>query len=260
MAKVLTQDDINKKNARAFIDKFNQLIKPLSSMCYIDYDGICYLKSESTKIERFAAMDFADPVKQLMQGALYDTQELAEFRKSYRYSKSSVVLGYSENPNDAKVCLRTENPDNKDDILEFEILCVCGNTYDEEEKIFGRDKIANEFYKKFYQMVDFITMRRNMSSESYSKPLSSDQLDALVNGDMIEVTDKSMGKDIHAYITKEIFPNIKKVSEIRYFTMPDRSSDDDQIAYMVFVERLENYNGDGNDLRIFSLISVYQSI
>lgn len=260
MAKVLTQDDINKKNARAFIDKFNQMIKTLSSMCYIDYDGICYLKSESTKIERFAAVGFADPIKRLFQGALYDTQELAEFRKSYRYSKSSVVLGYAENPNDTKVCIRTENPENKDETLEFEVLCVCGNTLDENERAYGREHVSTEFYKRFSQMVDFVTMRRNMSNEKYSKVLSTDQFEALVNGDMIEVTDKSMGKDIHAYITKEIFPNIKKVDEIRYFTMPDRSADDEQIAYMVFVERINDYDGDGNDLQVFSLISVYQSI
>lgn len=260
MAKVLTQDDINKKNVRSFIDKFNQMIKTLSSMCYIDYDGICYLKSQSTKIERFAALDFGDPVRGLFQGALFDTQELAEFRKSYRYSKSSVVLGYSENPNDTKVCIRTENPDNKEETLEFEILCVCGNTLDEEERNYGREHVSTEFYKKFSQMVDFAVMRRNMSNEKYSKVLSSDQFEALMNGDMIEVVDKSMGKDIHAYITKEIFPNIKKVNEIRYFTMPDRSADDDQIAYMIFVEKIEDYDGNGNNLRIFSLISVYQSI
>ena len=260
MAKVLTESDLNKKCARSFIDKFNQLIKTLSSMCYIHYDGVCYLKSESSNIERFAHIDFGDPIRRLFDGALYDTQELAEFRKVYRFSKSSIATGYGANVNDTEIFIRTEDPDNKDEILEHKISCICGNTTDDNEREFGREKVSSEFYKVFSQMIDFYRMRVNMNNESYSRKLSDDQIEELRNGDMIEVVDKSMGKDIHAYITREIFPNIKKDTEISYFTLPKRSEDDEQIAYMVFVEKIEDYNGDGNNLWIFSLISVYQSI
>ena len=260
MAKVLTVEERNRKYARMFIDKFNQLVKPLSSMCYIDFDGTCYLKSESTKIERFVSIDFGDPVKELAVGALYDTVELAEFRKSYRYSKSKVLFGSSVNPNDTTMIIRTPNPDDSEDEIDFQINTLCKNVYDDSEIELVRDRISREFYKTFNRMCDFHELRTNLQDESSYHSLSSDQIEDLINGDMIEINDTSMGKDIHAYITKEIFPNIKKDDEIRYCTLTERSEDDEQIAYMVFVEKIADYNGNGNDLRIFSLISVYQSI
>ena len=242
MAKIKTEEDLLKDDARNLIDRFNQIIKGLTSMVYFDFDGSIYLKSESTKYERFARYYDKESMPVRFCGAMYNTLELAEFRKEYRYSTSTVlplqdklVIGQTE---------KSKSPNAK-----FDINILHDNTDHDKAENIKFNIIYPEFYKKFPSLVPDFELNDGFTS------IPDEELDSLEEGDMIFIEDFSEGKSIHAYFTKAIFPNISKTDTLEYKILNERNPLDEKCAYIVLKETLKNFG-----LEVFTLISAYQSI
>ena len=131
------------KTARYMIDTFNKDIKNLSSMCFIDNNGLFYLKSDNSKIERFGMMYDPEMIK-IFEGALYDTVELHEFSKDYRFSTSTLFV-------DDTVVRIGQNEKSKSPDAHFDF-----NVVSKQNKEFINDtriRVIEEFYKKFFNIL-----------------------------------------------------------------------------------------------------------
>lgn len=249
MGKELTLDDMNRKNIRYLIENTNQITKNISSMVFHDETGFVYFKSESPKYERIGqVVDDAYDILSMLEGTMYNTLELAEYKKSYRYSTSTVAI-------DREGITIGQTEKGKDPDKKFNIHYIR-QPEDSPYNVEGtRNKVMKEFYKKFPEVLESDKIDiENLGFLDYIY-LSDEQMEELRNGEMISVMDSRMGEGVYAYITKALFPNINKTSSIGFIALESRSSLDEKCAYLIFREDIESAN-----LIVYTLISSYQSI
>lgn len=253
MAKNMTSDDINRKNVRNMIDTFNQLTKHLSSMIYFDFNGMFYLKSESTKYERIGYLTFEDELE-IFKGTLFDTLALAEFKKEYRFSTSTVMV----EPGEMIRIGQTEKAKFPD--AEFTIKYVAVDVPYIRDS--SRNKTLTDFYKKFPEILEKDGIDIEKLGYLDFVYFSSEDIELLKSGEMIIANDSRCGEGVYAYITKALFPNINKLNSLGYIAMNTRSDLDSQCAYMIFREDYDialDKDSSGSMI-IYTLISTYQSI
>jgi len=242
--KELSKNDIDKIVTKKLINGFNQYIKRLSSMVYIDSDGMFYLKGENPKMERIGMFygDENDDIIDLFGCCMYNTLEMFEFKKLYRYSTSTVEIGedvihLGQNP-------KAVYPEAKIDV---NIIST------REEKVIEetRNLIKKEFYRRFIDILDTEGIEPNDLDILQMKCLSDEQMDELSDSKMVIVQDN----DCYAYITRAIFPNIGYSDKIEYVCLTHRGELDDKCAYFIFKEDIKDI-----DCYIFTIIAAYQSV
>lgn len=235
------------KTARFMLDNFNKEIKRLSSMCYIGHNGLFYLKSENTKMERFGMMAQDNQALQvLFEGALYDTLDLHEFSKDYRFSTSTVCTG-----SDKVIIGQNEKAKVPDAKFEFDIVSNSSKEIQEDTLI----RIKSEFYKRFFELLEKEGIDPVDIDHLDTIEISKELKESLMQNSLIRLVDDRFGEPVHAYITKALFPNIAHCSSLSYMALKTRGSHDDKCAYFIFKE----YN-DVAEVIIFTLIAAYQNL
>lgn len=235
------------KTARFMLDNFNKEIKRLSSMCYIGHDGLFYLKSENTKMERIGMMAQDDQSMQvLFEGVMYDTLDLHEFSKDYRFSTSTVYYD-----SDKVVIGQTEKAKVPDAKFEFNIVCDQSEIIQEDTL----NHIKGEFYKRFFEVLEKEGIDPIELDHLDTIEISKELKESLMQNSLIRVVDDRYGETIHAYITKALFPNIAHCSSLSYVGLKTRGVYDDKCAYFIFKE----YNDVANII-VFTLIAAYQNV
>lgn len=244
-------DEVNYKHqlktARFMLDNFNKEIKRLSSMCYIDYNGLFYLKSDNTKMERIGMIAQDDQSLQvLFEGALYSTDDLHEFSKDYRFSTSTLYQ--TEN----KVIIgQTEKSKAPDARFEFNIVSTSDSIIIEDT----RKSIRESFYKRFFDILEKEGLDPEDLDHLDTIEITEDVKERLAQNDMICVIEDRFGEHLHAYITKALFPNLSHATSISYVGLKTKGDYDDKCAYFIFKE----YNDVANVI-IFTLIAAYQNV
>lgn len=237
-------DKQNLKSARYMVDTFNKDIKKLSSMCYIDHNGLFYLKSDNSKMERFGLI-YDPELLELFKGSLYDTIELHEFSKLYRFSTSTFGM------DDDKVVRigQNEKSKNPDAYFDFNIITERNPKLIDEKRL----DIIEEFYKKFFKILDRAELDPEKLDHLNTFVIKEDEIERLSQSEMLMVKDPINNK--HAYITKALFPNLSHAGAIEYTALDITGEYDDKCAYFIFKE----YN-DTAGVMIFTLIAAYQNV
>lgn len=239
--KELTEEQIKKKIIKEFINDFNQHVKNLSSMVYIDIDGMIYFKSESSKFEKFAS--FIEPENEILDmfgGALYDTLDIFDYKKIYKVSKTNFIEDIGK---------LTLVQDNGDAEYKTDINYVASK----DTEYCNRYNIISSMYSRLLEIIEneFSDIRNIGNIDCEWNEVSYDQMQSLLAGELVRLSYDSLRADV----TKVIFPNIQKVDKIEYRALELRSALDHKCAYFLFKETYSYVN-----MNVYTLIATYQGL
>lgn len=240
--KELSREEREKKEARLLINDFNQIVKNLTSLVFLGDDGTFMMKSEDTKIERYGEYYDKEKLPISFTNIIYNTLDLAEFRKDYRFSTSTVEIS------DTSITIgQTANAKVPSSSIQLEHFDMS----DAERRIQTLNSIQSMFYKKIP------TVLNDGIDESKFLTLSDSQLDDLEAGYMIELIGIHPNTKAATliYITKAVFPMVSKVTKMEYQVLSYENPLDAKYAYVLFRETIEDIG-----IHIYSLTAAYQSI
>lgn len=232
-----TIEDIYKADMKYLIKDLNQKIKLLGTMAYISHSGEIFVKDNDRQLERYCRFYNKDYLPACLNGVIFDTIQVFDMCKNLKISLMKVLL-----LEDCTI-ISQEGLD-----MELRINQLKSENLDSERNMI-KDTIFPEFYKKLPSIID-------PYEDNYSWAYISDkQMEALEEGELVKVDYNLNGKDIHAYITKQIFPLIKKSTEIAYTVLNIINPLDNKYFYVLYRERIEE-----NGLYVYTLTATYQSI
>ena len=193
-------------------------------------------------MERFGLI-YDPELLSLFRGSLYDTMELHEFSKEYRFSTSTLFL-------DDTLIRIGQNEKSKSPEAHFDINIMSNSDPKAIEEF--RIKIIGEFYNKFFEILEKEDLDPEKLDHLNTFTIKEDDIENLSQNEMVMVKDPINGK--HAYITKALFPNLSHCEGLE-FTALDVTGADNKCSYFIFKE----YN-DTAGVMIFTLIAAYQNV
>lgn len=232
-----TIEDIYKDDMKYLIKDLNQKIKLLGTMAYISHSGEIFIKDNDRQLERYCRFYDKDYLPNCLNGSIFDTLQVYDMYKVLKISTMQVL------PLQDAIVISQEGID-----TELRINLLKSEDLNSEREMIAKT-IFPEFYKKMPNIIDVYEDNYNWEY------ISEKQMEALEDGELIKVDYNLDDKDIHAYITKQIFPLLKKTTEIAYTVLDVINPLDNKYFYVLYRERIEE-----NGLYVYTLTATYQSI